>query len=255
MIEKLYKIWENSPKDKKIMVLTGSGISIASGIDIHQKRNKQEVSEFWGEKSKILTKYNLINDTSKMLNWVAQKRQQLVQINPNASHYALLKLEHYFKEKFYLITENIDNLHAHAGNNRLIELNGNIFNDINLSPIELEQISQPLLLHKNSQGQFIRPDIVLSGEKINKKKYLQAHLFAQQCDICIVVGSFIDNSPFHELPLISKKFKNAQIVEINHKKSFIEDSDIYIKCPSENILPMLVNMMIELDEWFKISTK
>lgn len=255
MIEKLYKIWEDTPKDKKIMVLTGSGVSIASGIDSSYRRNQQEISEFWGQKSQILTRSNLLNNPSLILDWIEETRRKLVNISPNANHYALLKLEHYFKEKFYLITDSIDNLHAHVGNNRLIELNGNIFNNLLLPPTELSLINNNKVLPKNTNGEKLRPDIVLTGEKINKKKYLQAHLFAQQCDICLVIGSHIDNSPFNELPLISKKFKNAHIIEINSKKSYIEDADIYIKSNGENILPMLVNIIIELEDWFKISTK
>lgn len=240
MIEKLYNLWTDNPPGKKIMVLTGSGISVASGIDVYKKINRQYSSDFWGTTSQILSFKNYINNPMEIHNWTMTHRKKIVQLKPNNNHTALVRLENKFQEKFSLITTTIDNLHSHAGTNRLIELNGNIFKD--------------KLINENNI--YFRPDILLTGEKINKKMYLQAHMLAQQCDICLIIGSELESDTISELPMIAKKFNNAKIIEINPKKSYIEDVDLFLKAKAEDILPILVSLMIEMEEGFKnISSK
>lgn len=235
MIEKLYNLWTDNNPNKKIMVLTGAGISVASGIDIYKKINGKYHSNFWGDTTQLLSFKNYMNKPNDINNWTNIHRNKLVQLIPNKNHTALIKLENKFQEKFSLITTTIDNLHSHAGTNRLIELNGNIFKDKVL----------------NEKNIYFRPDILLEGEKINKKIYLQAHMLAQQCDICLIIGSELNNETLSELPMIAKKFNNAKIIEINPKKSYIEDVDLFLKAKAEDILPILVSLIIEIEEGFK----
>lgn len=251
MIKKLYSMLGN-PKHTKIMVVTGSGISVASGIPtyFHQLLPTNKDSDIFWDEEEVLNIETLITNPVKLWAWTQDKRKKIVQLYPNINHHALVKLEQHFKERFSLITHNIDNLHTHAGTFRIVEMHGNIFNDKPLIPIGLTNPAWHNIPSDKS-GNLLRPDILLQGETVDKKKYLQSHMLAQQCDICIVIGSKLDNCAISDLPLIAKKFNGAHIIEINPEASYIEDADIYIKAPAEKILPLLISLIIEIEQGMK----
>jgi NAD-dependent deacetylase len=247
MIKQLYDIWTTNKNAKKIMVLTGPGMSNPWQNYSNEVNELNNFSKF-ADKN-IMNIDMLLNNPSLLWDCVIEQRRKIVQYMPNANHYALVKLEQHFKENFSLITENIDNYHSYAGNVRLIEMQGNIFKDKIMLDKEMGFLNIDwTTIPTNNEGSFLRPDIVLGGEVVHKKCYLQAHMLAQQCDICLILGSALETDPFSELPMIAKKFNNAQIIEINAERSYMEDSDLYINMPVEKILPLLSHMMIDLEK-------
>ena len=87
-----------------------------------------------------------------------------------------------------------------------------------------------------------------------KLKSIQSKLLAQSADICIVVGVTKEQDSFTDLPMIAKKYNDAYVIEINNKESIVAYSDLYIKEKLENILPILVKLIIGIEEGVSFKT-
>lgn len=233
MIEKIMNLWQEMPINKKIMIITGEEFSLVS-------------SDVWGkEMNEILNIKLLEKDPEKLWEWVLSKRNVIKNIKPNLQYIALAKLENFFNDNFILLTDSIDGLHLKAGNYRVIETMGNLFeNKIyehglnNSTSVNIEK----------DFSFFLRPNIVLEGEDNERIKYLQTKNFAQQTNVIIVLGKKFKKNYFYDVPLLTKKSKNIKIIEISSDKQ--EYSDLYInteKIDYENILPLLVNIIIDIE--------
>lgn len=249
MISELYNLWEQAPENKRIVVLTGAGISVQSGLSTYQ--NLTEKENFWHSSfpEDILDYDNLVLNIDNLWSWVNEKRTQLNKIIPNQAHYCLVEMERFFGENFCLISQNIDNLHHEAGSYRLIEMRGNLVKEKMLEMVSVFGSVNANEVPTDTRGNLLRPDILLSGEVMDKKRYLQTRLMAQQCDIMILVGTSLSFKPAADLPEIAKRRNNAQIIEINPEKQYFEDTDLYLKANAENILPFLINSLIDMEKY------
>ena len=110
---------------KKIVVLTGAGISAESGI-----KTFRAADGLWENYpvEDVATPEGYQRDPELVLDFYNQRRRDLSQpqIKPNAAHYALAELEENFKGKFLLVTQNIDNLHERAGSKNVIHMHGEL---------------------------------------------------------------------------------------------------------------------------------
>ena len=106
---------------KKLVVLTGAGISAESGIKtfrdsdgLWEGHNVMDVAtpEGW-HKNKTL-----------VLDFYNQRRKQLKEVQPNLGHQILAELENYFD--VYIITQNVDDLHERAGSSKITHLHGEL---------------------------------------------------------------------------------------------------------------------------------
>ena len=103
-------------KGTRIVILTGAGISAESGIQTFRA-------------SDGLWENHRVEDVATPQGWKAnpqlvwsfyqQRRRQLLDVEPNPAHTALVDLENYL-DNFLLITQNVDNLHGRAGSKQLI---------------------------------------------------------------------------------------------------------------------------------------
>ncbi|WP_068595234.1 NAD-dependent deacylase [Vaginella massiliensis] len=175
---------------KKIVVLTGAGVSAESGISTFRDANGlwenhdiMEVASIEGwqrNKALVLEFYN-------------QRRKQLNQVEPNAAHRFLAALEK--KYQVSVITQNVDDLHERAGSTHVIHLHGELrkacsendkdlvvdwYDDINIGDLA-------------SDGAQLRPFIVWFGEMVPKmEEAIEATL---QADIFIVIGTSLQVYP------------------------------------------------------------
>ncbi len=107
---------------KTVTVLTGAGISAESGVPTF--RGEQGL---WKKfRPEELANFDAFMRNPKLVwEWYNYRKKIISEVAPNPGHYALVKMEEMF-ENFYLITQNVDNLHRRAGNKRIYELHGNI---------------------------------------------------------------------------------------------------------------------------------
>ena len=100
-------------KMKKLVVLTGSGISSESGL-----RTFREMGGLWEEYDvhEVASPQAWAKDMDLVLRFYNERRKQLHQAKPNAGHTGLAELEKYFDVE--IITQNVDDLHERAGSSK-----------------------------------------------------------------------------------------------------------------------------------------
>ena len=170
---------------KKLVVLTGSGISSESGLKtfrdsggLWENYDVMEVASFEGwEKNRDI-----------VLKFYNERRAQLKDARPNEGHKELVELEKYFDVQ--IITQNVDNLHERAGSTKVLHLHGiltrarstgdpSLTYDIGYEPINTGDICE--------KGFQLRPDIVWFGEAVPAIE--EAAFLSSAADIFAVIGT------------------------------------------------------------------
>ena len=170
---------------KKLVVLTGSGISSESGL-----RTFREQGGLW-ENYDVMEVASYPGWTKNMelvLEFYNERRAQLKNALPNEGHKGLVELEKYFDVQ--IITQNVDNLHEQAGSKKVLHLHGlltrarstgdpGLVYDIGFNPIHPGD--------KCEKGFQLRPDIVWFGEAVPAIE--EAAAITSTADIFVVIGT------------------------------------------------------------------
>ena len=108
-----------------IVVLTGAGISVESGLPSF--RGKGGLWEGW-RLEEVATPEAFARDPATVQRFYDQRRRQLLSqdIHPNAAHLALAELERRWPGETFVVTQNIDDLHERAGTRNLIHMHGEL---------------------------------------------------------------------------------------------------------------------------------
>jgi NAD-dependent deacetylase len=170
---------------KKLVVLTGSGISSESGLKtfrdsggLWENYDVMEVASISGwERNKEI-----------VLRFYNERRAQLKEAQPNEGHYGLVELENYFDVQ--IITQNVDNLHERAGSSRVLHLHGILTRakSTGNSQLTYDIGYNPILFGDTcEQGFQLRPDIVWFGEPVPAIE--EAATFVSAADILVVIGT------------------------------------------------------------------
>lgn len=236
---------------KSCVVLTGAGISAESGVPTFRDPDTGLWSTFNLEE--LATPEGFMKNPRKVWEWYQYRREIIKGVKPNPGHYALVELEDYYEE-FWLITQNIDGLHALAGSKNILELHGNIhrnkcFNEGTIIPVPYTDTGKDLPEGNESpprcpkcQG-FIRPDIVWFNELLPEYELGKADEVSSKCDIFISAGTSAIVYPAADLPLIAKR-AGAYVIEINVEETAISPYvDITILGKTGIILPRLVQLL------------
>ncbi len=170
---------------KKIVVLSGAGISAESGIatfrdsgGLWEGHDVMEVAspEGWRKNRELV------------LDFYNQRRKNALQAQPNAGHLALAQLEQQYD--VVIITQNVDNLHEKAGSSKVVHLHGELFKSRSTLDEKLVYDIAGWELNlgdKCEKGSQLRPDIVWFGEAVPLMD--TAVMEAALADIFIVVGT------------------------------------------------------------------
>ncbi|MBI2968798.1 MAG: NAD-dependent deacylase [Bacteroidetes bacterium] len=170
---------------KKIVVLTGAGISAESGLKTF--RDSDGLWENYRIED-VATPSAWEKNPSLVVEFYNIRRQQALKAKPNAAHSALVKLEK--KYDVQIITQNIDDLHERAGSKNVLHLHGEIMKcrsskDSDLVfPTKNDGLKMGDICPKGSQ---LRPHVVWFGEMVPELPH--AAEFTSQADILIVVGT------------------------------------------------------------------
>ena len=172
-------------KKKKLVVLTGAGISAESGIPTFRDANG-----LWEgyDVMEVATPQGWKKNRELVLEFYNQRRKAAVNAKPNAGHLALARLEQQFD--VCIITQNIDNLHEQAGSNNIIHLHGELFKSQStfdpslIYPIVGCELNIGDTCERGSQ---LRPHVVWFGEAVPMME--PAAIETSQADIFMVVGT------------------------------------------------------------------
>ncbi|MGF7214155.1 NAD-dependent deacetylase [Spirosoma lacussanchae] len=176
---------------KKIVVLSGAGISAESGIPTFR------ASDGLWENHRIedvATPDAWRRNRALVQDFYNQRRKQALQVQPNAGHYALVRLEEQYDVT--IVTQNVDNLHEKAGSSTVVHLHGELFkarstvDESLVYSMDGWELKEGDLCEKGSQ---LRPHIVWFGEAV--PMMVMAMDIAAEADIFIVVGTSLNVYP------------------------------------------------------------
>jgi len=178
---------------KKIVILTGAGMSAESGISTFR-----DAGGLW-EKHRIedvATPRGWQANPTLVLEFYNQRRRQLLTCKPNAGHIAVAELEKKFDVQ--IITQNIDNLHEQAGSTKVLHLHGELLKARSTGPgqeiFELDAAKPDIVLSELCPKGFqLRPHIVWFGEAVPEIE--RAVLMVEQADIFVVIGTSLQVYP------------------------------------------------------------
>jgi NAD-dependent deacetylase len=171
-------------KKKKIVVLTGAGISAESGL-----RTFRDSDGLWEgyEVTEVATPRGWRKNPSLVLDFYNMRRRDVANAEPNAAHFGLAELEQHFDVQ--IITQNIDDLHERAGSSHVLHLHGEIFKmRSEHNETLVYDIRQDILLGQQAEdGAQLRPHIVWFEEPV--PMIGQAVPLVRAADIFVVVGT------------------------------------------------------------------
>ena len=169
---------------KKIVVLTGAGISAESGLKTF--RDSDGLWEGYNIED-VATPRAWRKNPQLVLDFYNHRRRNVAEANPNAAHYGLAELEKVFD--VHIITQNIDDLHERAGSTRVMHLHGEIFkmcSELNRSIVS--EIRGDIRIGDLAEdGSQYRPDIVWFEEAVPMIE--EAIPLVHSADIFVVVGT------------------------------------------------------------------
>ena len=169
---------------KKIVVLTGAGISAESGL-----RTFRDSDGLWEgyDVTEVATPRAWRRDPKLVLDFYNMRRRDVLKAEPNAAHLGLAELEKDFEVQ--IITQNIDDLHERAGSTRVLHLHGEIFKMRSERNERLVyEIREDIFVgHTAEDGAQLRPAIVWFEEPVPMIE--QAVPLVQAADIFVVVGT------------------------------------------------------------------
>jgi NAD-dependent deacetylase len=176
---------------KKLVVLSGAGISKESGIPTY--RDKGGLWEKY-DPEYYATIEGWKSNQNKMIEFYNMIRKKISEINPNDGHYELVKLENKFDVQ--IITQNIDDLHERAGSKKVLHLHGSIKSvRSQINPEEKYEIGfRDIEIGENcSNGKQLRPDIVWFGEEV--PLISKAIDIVRSADIFVIIGTSLQVYP------------------------------------------------------------
>jgi NAD-dependent deacetylase len=176
---------------KKLVILTGAGMSSESGI-----KTFRDSGGLWEEYdvSEVATPMAWKKNRDLVLRFYNERRRQLELSKPNEGHVGLAKLEKYFD--VHIITQNIDDLHERAGSTKVLHLHGEL--------TKARSTVEPALIYdigykdinpgdNCKKGSQLRPHIVWFGEEVPNMD--EAANITGDADIFVVVGSSLNVYP------------------------------------------------------------
>lgn len=172
-------------KKKKLVVLTGAGISAESGLQTF--RDADGLWEGYNVYD-VATPQAWAADPHMVQEFYNMRRKAVLEAQPNKAHYLLADLEHYFDVQ--IITQNIDNLHERAGSSDVLHLHGEITRSQSSRDPDLTYAIDGWELKTGDLcelGSQLRPFIVWFGEAV--PKMAEASRLASQADLFMVIGT------------------------------------------------------------------
>ena len=170
---------------KKLVVLSGAGISAESGI-----RTFRDSDGLWENHrvEDVATPEAWRRNQTLVLDFYNERRKQALSVEPNTGHTILKDLEQYFDVT--IITQNVDHLHERAGSSQVVHLHGELFKSRSTCNPSLIYDMEGWELRAGdlcAEGSQLRPHIVWFGEEV--PMMTEAIRITEQADIFVVIGT------------------------------------------------------------------
>lgn len=227
---------------KKIVVLTGAGISAESGI-----KTFRDADGLWEghDVMEVASPQGFANNPALVLDFYNQRRRQLTQVKPNTAHLALVDLESNYE--VHIITQNVDDLHERAGSTNTLHLHGELLK------VRSTQNENDILVWKKdlnlgdlcANGHQLRPHIVWFTEQVPLLE--KAIEITETADILIIIGTSMQVYP--AASLINFVSSETPIYFVDPKpsvSSFQYNNLVIIEEKATKGIPTLVADLIDI---------
>lgn len=224
---------------KKLVVLSGAGISAESGIKTFRDSNG-----LWENHrvEDVASPEGFAKNPQLVLDFYNARRKQLNEVEPNEAHKILAELEKNFDVQ--IITQNVDDLHERAGSTKVLHLHGElkkarpVNSDGNVIPWENDLNVGDL----NFEGIQLRPHIVWFGEMVPEME--NAAEIASTADIFLVIGTSMQVYPaaglIHYIPDHCEVF----LIDPNLPNDFTRSENCF-QCGASEGMKMLQNRILQ----------
>lgn len=234
-----------------IVVLTGAGVSVASGL-----RPYRGPGGIWEEEgvADLATPASLQDTPEKAWALFGGLRLQAGAAAPNAAHLALAAAEQRLApdRRWTLVTQNVDGLHQQAGSRDVVELHGSVLRtrcsaaSCDLQPFHDEDAHTGPAPRCTRCGAVLRPDVVLFDEPIPVDAEWRVKRALRDCDLFLAVGTSGTVSPASSL-VRGAEYAGARTILVNlepMKPRHPAYDEEYLG-RAEDILPLLLD--VDLD--------
>lgn len=207
---------------RRLVVLTGAGISAESGI-----RTFRDMGGLWEEYDvmQVASIDGWHRDPQLVLRFYNERRKQLGEVEPNRAHRALAEAEKDFVVR--IITQNVDNLHERAGSSNVLHLHGEL--------TKVRSTGNPSLIKDIGYGSIgwsdtceegfqLRPHIVWFGEEVPALP--EAVRLVQSAEIFAVIGTSLNVYP--AAGLVDYLPRNAEIYLVDPGQVSVARSDVTV---------------------------
>ena len=227
---------------KKIVVLTGAGISEESGI-----KTFRDAGGLWEghDIMEVASPQGWQKNRELVLEFYNLRRKQLKEVEPNDAHKYLVKLEE--KYEVVIVTQNVDNLHEKAGSKKIIHLHGELLKvrstlDESLVYDWTEDIR---LGDKCGKGSQLRPHIVWFGEEVPMMSAALKEVI--DADIIIVVGTSLQVYPAAGILTYAPPEKRKILVDLKVPDlKGIKNLEVYEMKASEGVKRVVEKLLEEV---------
>ena len=200
---------------RKIMILSGAGLSAESGI-----RTFRDHDGLWESHDvmEVCSTEGWIKDRQNVTNFYNDRRCDLEFKEPNHAHKILTQLEHDYRGRVIHLTQNIDNLMERAGAKDLIHLHGTLTDlrceactktfHVGYAPQEGKECCP------NCGNKRIRHNVVMFGETAPEYSHLSQAI--RECSLFIAIGT--SGTVINIVP-IAKEFKHSILIDPKRQKT------------------------------------
>lgn len=228
----------------RVTVLTGAGVSAASGIPTF-RGDDGLWRNFRAED--LATPEAFARDPRTVWEWYGWRRDLVRQAEPNPAHHALVDLAHTV-EHVEIITQNVDGLHARAGGDLpLHELHGSLFllrcTRCGAERPDHDPGPPPGSMPHCGCGGLQRPGVVWFGEPLDPDVFAAGVQAARSCDVLLVVGTSGTVHPAAGLARVAHEH-GAFVADFNLEAGPTHDAiDVVVPGPCEETLVALVHAL------------
>jgi NAD-dependent deacetylase len=234
---------------KRAVVLTGAGISTPSGIPDF----RSEGSGLWSrdEPMEVASQNTFRTAPERFYAWFRPLARQILNAGPNPAHSALTELEKAGRIRI-IATQNIDLLHQKAGSQRVVEMHGTLatlsctqcFAQVKSEGFLEPFIEKGEIPHCPKCGSVLKPDVILFGEQLPQKAWMEAQREARQCDLMLVAGSSLEVLPVAGLPMQALD-RGAHLIIVNNSPTYLNvRADLVILEDVAQVLPAIAERVL-----------
>jgi NAD-dependent protein deacetylase/lipoamidase len=225
---------------RRIVVLTGAGISRESGLDTFR-----DAGGLWSTVriEDVATPDAFARDPGRVHGFYNARRAQLAGVQPNAAHLALARLELQGKGEVLVVTQNVDDLHERAGSRTLLHMHGELLRArctaCGARP-DWHGDTGTDVRCPSCGACALRPDVVWFGEMPLHMEAIEAAL--ERCDLFVSIGT--SGTVYPAAGFVQLASGHAETLELNLEASGSPLFDRVIAGPATQTVPDLVRDLL-----------